>query len=232
MSDSLADFSLKGLLAGKSDYRILYKYQKVTEYALESLRDKYLYFSSFPQLNDPLDPFLTVVAHRSGELTRAISEKGTKVFCATEDRNNPLMWAHYGDSGAGMCIGYAVFVGSPRIFNPVKYVDTFVGSFNALQLMSVKSSQWSWEAEWRACFPGDLQVYPDIAHPVSICLGPRCTTDSMNLIREAMPETVTSFEIIFPAIEDGVPCYVTYDVDQILEHYGEIPSLESLYSAG
>src|SRR5882762_2848443 len=111
MPQTIADLSLDGFLEGKPDFRVLYKFQRINEYSLDSLRSRYLYFSSFHQLNDPFDPFLTLVASQAGEVAMAMLEKGPKIFCATEEKFNPLMWAHYADSGAGMCVGYAVFTG-------------------------------------------------------------------------------------------------------------------------
>ena len=227
--DSIADVALKGLEQRAAEYRVLYKYQRITEYALDALRNRYLYFSSFKQLNDPFDPFITLIASEVGGLTAAISEKGPKIFCVTEDPNNPLMWAHYANAGASMCVGYAVFTGGLRLFNPVRYVANFVGRLNALDFLMLKSSHWQWELEWRACIPGPDHVYHDLAHPISVCLGPRCSTEDMRRVKAVLPATVRDFEIVFPTIKDAVPHYATYDVDAIVAHYGGIPTLEDLF---
>ena len=224
-----ADLALDGLSKGKADYRVLYKYQRINERSLDALRNRYLFFSSYHQLNDPFDPFLMLIAGRvGGDLALTTSDLGPKIFCVSEKPLSPLMWAHYADSWAGMCIGYAVFTGNPSLFTPVTYIDEVIGRFNVLEFLFFKSPIWKWEAEWRACIPGHEQKLCDIAHPVSICLGPRCSTGVMRQVQAAMPETVKRFEIMFPRITDNRPALATFDVKAVVDKYGGIPALGDL----
>ena len=227
---SIADFAIQGLRRGAPDFRVLYKYQTISQYSIDALRNGYLYFSSFAQLNDPFDPFMTLMASHLPEVGVAVLEKGPKIFCVTAEPFHPLMWAHYANSYAGMRIGYAVFVGNPRLFNPVKYVSDFSGRYNIMELLMLKHAHWEGEAEWRACFPGDEHKYHGIAHPISVCLGPRATTADMEMVRDALPDTVRDFEIIFPIINESRPEFATYDISAITSHYGKIPSLEELFT--
>ena len=77
---TIADFAMDGLLTGEPDFRVLYKYQRITYYSLDALRNQYLYFSSFAQLNDPFDPFLTLLAGQSGDVGSAILCAGRRFF--------------------------------------------------------------------------------------------------------------------------------------------------------
>ena len=225
-----ADVALDGLLNGQPGFRVLYKYQRIDEYSLDALRNGYLFFSSFRQLNDPFDPFLTLLTSRiNDDVALTTSRLGPKIFCVSEGSLSPHMWAHYADAWAGMCIGYAVFTGNGRLFNPVTYVDKIVGPLNVLELLLLKSPVWKFEAEWRACIPGHEQKHSGLAYPVSICLGPRCNTESMRQVQAAMPKTVTKFEIVFPIIKDNRPGLATYSIKDVVHEYGGIPALEDWF---
>jgi len=92
------------------------------------------------------------------------------------------MWAHYADSGAGMCIGYAVFTGNPRLFSPVEYVEDRI---------LVDSSKLSHNN--RSGKPNSVPVFPALRVNTRISL-----ILSASRAKEAIPETVKDFEIVFP----------------------------------
>jgi hypothetical protein len=232
MTKSMADVALEGWQQQKPNFRVLYKFQRINDYSLDALKKQYVYFSRFEQLNDPFDPFLTVLASRLDGVSRAMFEKGMKIFCLSEDPGNLLMWAHYGDAGAGMRIGYAVFTGNPQLFMPVKYLDKFVGKFGVVDLLLMKATAWDYEQEWRACIGGEDQVFPDFVHPVSVCLGPRCSNENAERVRAALPPTVTDFEIILPGMANGEIHFTMHKVDDVIRHFGGIPDLRDLYDGG
>ena len=66
-------------------------------------------------------------------------------------------------------------------------------------------------------------------HAVSISVGPRCTTANMNLVKEAMPDTVKDFNIVLPNITQEGLVYATYDVEAMVKKCGRIPALEEIY---
>jgi len=78
---SIAEVSL-GLTKGEPDFRVLYKFQRIRSYSLDALSRRYLYFSSFHQLNDPFDPFLTLIAMQAGDVAIAYSREGSLRFSA------------------------------------------------------------------------------------------------------------------------------------------------------
>jgi hypothetical protein len=94
-----------------------------------------------------------------------------KVLCLTEDQKNPVMWAHYGNGGAGVVLGFRnipAFDSPYRLAKPIRYIrerprlyeDVELAGLIAgthvtdVSLMSdrivfTKTSDWSYEKEWR-----------------------------------------------------------------------------------
>ena len=143
------------------------------------------------------------------------------------------MWAHYGNSSAGMCIGYAVSVrGNPRLFQPVTYSDDFTGPRSLHDLMTMKSKDWSYEKEWRAIMGGDEQRHYGLAHPVTVVLGPRCTHDSYERINSVLPKTVKEFSIAYPVFKNGKPDFHHFEVSSLIEQYGRIPDFADVMEQG
>ena len=96
----------------------------------------------------------------------------------------------------------------------------------------VKHRHWESEHEWRAIMGGEEPKHYDLAHAISVCLGPWCSTSDMERVRDALPRTAKDFEIVFPVMNDGRPEFATYDVSAVIDHYGEIPRLDKLFSDG
>jgi hypothetical protein len=101
--------------------------------------------------------------------------KDITVFCVSERKDHPLMWAHYAESHAGFCVGYICPVGidNPRIIHKVTYAET-PPSISCWQLIEdpgavhrdlvvTKTSPWSYEREWRITFG-------NMAGPVEVLL--------------------------------------------------------------
>ncbi|MPM22702.1 hypothetical protein SDC9_69160 [bioreactor metagenome] len=84
-----------------------------------------------------------------------------RIWCVTETYDNPLMWAHYAASHKGFCVGYAK-ESIQKIctkFAPIKYcaspgqINTDNLDMNEIDdLLFVKSTDWSYEREWRALY--------------------------------------------------------------------------------
>ena len=228
---SLADVALEGFLNHEENFQIFYKYQSINDYSIDALANGYQYFSTFAQLNDPFDPFLSLMAKSLGDSKFAeVANVGPRIFCLTEHCTNAQMWAHYANSGSGMCIGYACFIGTPRILNPVNYVGKVPESADLLELLSLKHESWTYEKEWRITWAGGDQKIYDVLHPVTIYLGPRCSNDDMLRVRQVLPATVTEFEIMYPHIENGVFSLARYSIEELLSELGHLPSIDELTS--
>lgn len=89
------------------------------------------------------------------------------ILCLTEDCADILMWAHYADGHAGICLGFKYTTGAPvaGLALPVAYLDAFpeisfgeifcardrkaaLLQFGKLAFLA-KSSHWKYEKEWR-----------------------------------------------------------------------------------
>lgn len=174
----------------------IFKFRKIDKRTIESLLSGNVYFSKPSDFNDPFDCQLKVYkslqqaisiadeAKRSillevkkrfelnlPEINRDIENFG--VFCAAQNLNNELMWAHYADSHKGICLTYklpdsflddkkGVVLGT----HPVDYVDDplinwFLSNswvykdFNevvtemAIVILTNKAPCWSYENEGR-----------------------------------------------------------------------------------
>jgi len=99
------------------------------DFALDMIKNKYIYLSSPLKFNDPLDSyFITFLLKRPSIETEAmlkeyinIAEKKF-IFCGTTNSNveNVLMWSHYGDFHRGIALNYKVphkLVGSLKAVN-------------------------------------------------------------------------------------------------------------------
>lgn len=91
------------------------------------------------------------------------------VTCFTEHCDHPLLWSHYADAHAGVCLVFNNLDGACPLFEhllPVIYTDA-VPSVRLLDyymdrqalisamftLLHTKQSAWSYEREWRIVFP-------------------------------------------------------------------------------
>ncbi len=85
---------------------------------------------------------------------RRIREVG--VFCVTPHNDNDLMWAHYGNAHAGVCIGFRADRGPLAVAQRVEYsdaaplynhLDDNPGQFN--RIFMTKRRHWEYEDEYR-----------------------------------------------------------------------------------
>jgi hypothetical protein len=119
---------------------------------------------------------------KSNALTGAtgISEKfrqnipnDVAVLCLSEQPDDILLWSHYADSHRGVCFGFSV--GDDPLFAQEIAKVTYQNNFPICEYFdqpedveriafSTKSSQWSYEAEWRVIRvdtgPGTYQFAP------------------------------------------------------------------------
>jgi hypothetical protein len=88
-----------------------YKFLNV-EFGLKSLRERRLKQSRINDLNDPFElrPYdITDPALRQAVLqTRDQIHENRGVLCFSADWNDPVIWAHYSEKHAGLCLGFEI----------------------------------------------------------------------------------------------------------------------------
>jgi hypothetical protein len=120
------------------------------------------------------------------------------VLCLAEPRDNLLMWAHYGASHGGFCIGFRRAPGTmfAKIARPVAYQDAYprltLADFDqarnprsADHIWLTKGSVWSYEREWRLLMhPGD-RLYQIDAPITEVIFGARMLDEDRAAVIDA-----------------------------------------------
>lgn len=146
-----------------------YKYRSLRGEAGEHTRsliaDREVRFSSIKSFNDPFEgrARITLGAPFTPELERKVEEfaresiEGYGLFCVSEKNYDILMWAHYADAHAGVCLEFA---GTGAFFKdtfPVEYKDKYPAirwrtkdrNDHARVIFTSKAEHWAYEKEWR-----------------------------------------------------------------------------------
>lgn len=137
----------------------LYKFMKA-EFALPALKDRRLKVSKIDELNDPFDlasvdttdPGVDAFLEQHVALFRA--KYG--VLCFSRNWDNLLLWSHYGNGHAGMCLGFDVPDESACEmevhYQPNVIQVSGIGEINEhfmMRLLRTKHESWSYEQESR-----------------------------------------------------------------------------------
>jgi Protein of unknown function (DUF2971) len=151
--------------------------------------DPYEAFRKFCEKNN-VPVGLTSAEHKKLILTRWAEirkdvNKMTRVSCFAGRNDSILMWSHYAAKHTGICLEYN-FIDTKNarfLIQPIYYCDEFlqIPTFNELtstsQIMSAlhKSSDWSYEQEWRYTgIPNKEGITPQtlaVPKPTAIYLG-------------------------------------------------------------
>lgn len=82
---------------------------------------------------------------------------GQGICCFAENFQNTLMWSHYAANHAGICLVFDPHKDTSLFMVKVRYTDEFVprnyyenNRIGALIMLSTKSSDWSYEQEYRS----------------------------------------------------------------------------------
>ncbi|MCX0398221.1 DUF2971 domain-containing protein [Clostridium perfringens] len=161
---------------------MLYKYySNESEYAYKNIEDGNICFSPLECLNDPLEGYGAylykvsdeeqiywnsigsdlpkMLSKRFSEEFREVANFKYRVFCASKEYDNPLLWAYYANCHKGFCVGYkksSIGVVSDKLFDmnykdemyPINESDEKIFE----KLLSVKSIDWKNENECRALY--------------------------------------------------------------------------------
>jgi hypothetical protein len=133
------------------------------KYGISNLQTKRLKLSTVDGLNDPFD--LVSVDTTDDRIERAVNEtvagfKGnTALLCFSRNWDNLLLWSHYADSHAGVCLGFDIPDSQPGggYHMDVNYQPNLLQVRNASdvnyefmnKLLRTKHECWSYEQEVR-----------------------------------------------------------------------------------
>ena len=154
----------------------LYHFLK-EEHGLSAIRDQQVKIARIADLNDP---FEYLHFDTSGYVARAVLKERKKkanqkfgLVCLSARFDDPVQWAHYGDSHRGICLGFEV---TAIDLIKVDYIDSRTppsGFREALELpllqflrqtLSKKFKHWQYEQEHRLIVPArkttDLIFHP------------------------------------------------------------------------
>lgn len=230
-----AEYALRQYHDGDANVRVFYKYQAFRHYTIPTLRSQQIYLAKYEELNDPFDPFLSALAANhtddplgrdeySDTLLRKFSDMG--IFCVSEEPNSQLLWAHYGDSYRGFCLGYAAYlVPNPRVLHPVRYLDCIPEELRAAESLTPqdllegyllsKPSVWHYEREWRFLMGGNVGLEPTLFPVVELIFGPRTPLDQRIALVEATRATEPKVRVAQPMVRDGRFEVVIEDVEVV-----------------
>lgn len=134
---------------------ILY-YFTSAEYGIENLKKGRLKISDFSNVNDPFE--LLGIELRDKGVRKVVNFEKSKIsktnglLCFSEDKYNPVQWAHYAENHKGVCLGFEI---PEKILKKVKYVaerlarETLELPDRNEKLLTTKFNHWSYEQERR-----------------------------------------------------------------------------------
>lgn len=173
-------------------YNLRLYYFTSAQFALNNIALSRIKISLIKNLNDPYE--LSAINMRDPEIRKAAGSwldglhKKMGMVCFSSSYQSPLMWGHYADKHAGICLGFDVL---DDWFFEVKYIKDllkFDRSFklneeDARKLLSSKHEAWSYENECRVFIPLKDKVsengiffedFSDEIKLAEVILGPRC----------------------------------------------------------
>lgn len=126
------------------------------KYGIENLKNRRLKVSDFSNVNDPFE--LLGIELRDKDVRKAVNFEKSQIskryglLCFSEDKYNPVQWAHYAENHKGVCLGFDI---PEKKLKKVKYVaerlarETLDQSDCNEKLLTTKFNHWSYEQERR-----------------------------------------------------------------------------------
>jgi hypothetical protein len=156
----------------------LHRYRKINDETIDqelaAIKQKYLWFSTYKEMNDPMEGFFEPTGRFQKETNykravRDIYDEKIRIgiCCFSDTHDNELMWSHYTDNYSGICVGYApanLIEGLPndtrlvRVAYGTKPPDITGSDASdprkaAIKVLSHKKASWLYEREWRVLGP-------------------------------------------------------------------------------
>lgn len=213
----------------------LFKYRSIApgagrERTERLITQRQIYYAAPEQFNDPFDcqvcfnfdgaPLSTtgrskiyqIRAHSNTFMRDRINE-GIGMLCLTERNDNILMWSHYSDCHAGICLAFDFEATAPphRVvysdvrpqlhFADVREKDRDEARFEeaVIKTMTTKALDWAYEKEWR-CIDFGGRGERSMSHDMltGIIFGCRTSDEDRAMVRrwvESSNHTVAFFQV-------------------------------------
>lgn len=189
-----------------------------SEHGIQNIRKRRLKIATLKELNDPFDFYGAAVpdpdTRRKLSVAREAIGEHVGLLCFSSHWHNPVLWSHYADKHAGLCLGFEI---PDAHIGPVAYAtkrfrlqaDPLNSSGapdqeSVRKLMFTKYSHWKYESELRMFAPleqqdPDTQLYfAPFSHElrlVSVIIGALCTL-SRDEVTTALGEMAPEVELI------------------------------------
>lgn len=188
-------------------------YLTPAQFAISNIALQRIKVARFSDLNDPfellsVDRSKVKNRHALRKRTRKINDE-TGLLCFSKLWSNPVLWGHYAERHAGMCMGFDVAKGQlheviyeeslGRVKQDAKTGELILTAKEIDRLMRTKFKDWEYEQEMRFFVKlGRLQneagkyFYPFSKRLVlrELILGPRCEI-GIDAVRHLVDENVT-----------------------------------------
>ena len=145
--------------------------EKILEQELDAIKENYLWLSNFTAMNDVMEGFyepsaLLEASEQYKAVSRSLTERKSSVgiCCFSETEDNELMWAHYANNYAGICVEYSVPYLQTGLSDLLHLAKISYGhtpprvtskecksdiDYATRKILSHKKLSWSYEREWR-----------------------------------------------------------------------------------
>jgi hypothetical protein len=173
---------------------------------LAAIKDGYLHCAPYKDLNDPMEGLfnssrLLRESEEYREIRRAIRDnKANLGMCSfSEVHDHELMWAHYADQFAGICVAYSLSRLLKNLAKNVSFVRMYynemvpiVSSTDekpghiAKMILSNKNYRWLYEREWRMFATLGKAHYIKTSCVTRVYLGSRIESDKRSRIINEM----------------------------------------------
>lgn len=187
----------------------LYRYRSLDSFDREisAIKSASLFFSPYSKLNDPMEGRFSPLERLKGggkyeslmkKMGSVIEDLGICSFSETHD--NEIMWAHYAQEFAGVCVAYRFSKLLSGLDGDVEFIrlsyqdkaptipQSKTPGYLAKRVLSCKSYRWLYEREWRAFGPRGSGGYGNVTCVQTVYLGSRISpTHRKRIVAELKP---------------------------------------------
>lgn len=187
----------------------LYRYRSIKAHLdreMEAIENGYLYCAPYTELNDPMEgTFSSSSMLRSKDKYRWIKSaimdaKSQTGMCSfSEVHNHELMWAHYSDRFAGICVAYSLSKLLQNLPDQVTFARMYYNEKvpvvrhadlpteqQAKMILSYKNYKWLYEREWRMFAHIGKAYYHKASCVTHVYLGSKIDPEHKERIKQAM----------------------------------------------
>jgi hypothetical protein len=126
------------------------------EFGLNDLENKYLKVSDFSNLNDPFELLGVEMSDKDVrsalKFEKSLIAKTKGLLCFSENKYDPVQWAHYADNHRGLCLGFEI---PEQRLKKVRYVSSRLAKSvldepdKQEKILTTKFKHWEYEKERR-----------------------------------------------------------------------------------